>query len=92
MEELEATVRRVQHEVVFIIQNMHKDTEVMLGKRNDSTQIIYSQPPPPGPRPLTTTQLIPALSIVLVLPTVFPGIPGRGGALNYEKQARGEKS
>lgn len=38
-------------------------------KKKVSTQIIY--PPPPhthGPRPLTTMQLIPALSIVLVLP------------------------
>ncbi|KAF1394391.1 hypothetical protein PFLUV_G00026720 [Perca fluviatilis] len=31
-----------------------------------------------GPRPLTTAVLIPALSRVLVLPTVLPGIPGRG--------------
>lgn len=82
-----------------IVQNTHKNTwrYVMFKKtreKNNSTQIIYSTPPPPppppGPRPLTTAVLIPALSRVLVLPTVLPGIPGRGGALNLEKQARGE--
>ncbi len=66
---------------------------VMLDKKKTTPpKLFIHNPPPPGPHPLTTTQLIPALSIVLVLPRVFPGIPGRGGALNYEKQPRGEKS
>lgn len=45
-------------------------------------KLFYSQPPPPGQRPLGTAQIIPALNRVLVLTTVLPGIPRRGGVLN----------
>lgn len=54
---------------------MHKDT-VKLCLKKVSNQIIHS-PPPPDPRPLTTIQIIPALSRALVLPIKLPGIPGR---------------
>ena len=86
-------LREVQHQVVSIRQSMHRDTEAMpcfvKKRKKDSTQIIYSQPPPPGPRPLTTAPLIPAPS--LVLPTVLPGIPARGGALKLVEAKQGER-
>ncbi|KAI9548083.1 hypothetical protein NQZ68_013103 [Dissostichus eleginoides] len=41
------------------------------------------------PRPLTTAPLIPAPS--LVLPTVLPGIPARGGALKLVEAKQGER-
>lgn len=51
-------------------------------KKMTPPKLFIHNPPPSGPRPLTTAQLIPVLSIVLVLLTVLQGIPGRGGALN----------
>lgn len=46
-------------------------------KKRFPTKLFIQNPPPPGPRPLTTTQIIPVLNRVLVLPIVLPGIPGK---------------
>lgn len=49
-------------------------------EKNDSTQIIYSQPPSSRSTPSDHSSSLPWA--VWVLPIVLPGIPKRGGALN----------
>lgn len=81
----EVEVVRVQHEVLFVIHIKCMSTQKLYHdlkkKKKDSTQIFLFKPPSSTSTPsLTTSQLIPALSCVLELLKVLPGIPERGGS------------
>ena len=58
-------------------------------KTNDSTQIIYSQPPSSRSTPSDHSSSLPWA--VLLLPIALPGIPKRGGALNLGESEQLER-
>lgn len=54
MGEVEAAAGRVQHEVMFIIQNMHKETAKLCHvkkKKKTPPKLFIHNPPPPGSTP-----------------------------------------